>query len=294
MLLVSGNGILANELLKLSTDDLPITILSKREMDITDEYKVSDVIKSFMMKPDYPKYFVHTAALTKPMRVNDKNPIMSMSTNIVGTANVARICYKYGIKFIYISTDFVYDSEKVYRGKWTPDVYEGAPTAITAFFAIVPKLAGIALIYRFCLEPFGEFTEEWRQIIIFLSIASMFVGAIAAIVQTNLKRLLAYSSIGHTGYLLIGLASANSMGIKGLLIYITIYLLMNVGIFTVILSLKIKDRYVEYLSDLSGMSKKKPIFSLCIAIVMFSLAGIPPFAGFLENFIYLLQPSNQG
>ena len=124
MLLVSGNGILANELLKLSTDDLPITILSKREMDITDEYKVSDVIKSFMMKPDYPKYFVHTAALTKPMRVNDKNPIMSLTTNIVGTANVARICYKYGIKFIYISTDFVYDSEKVYRGKWTPDVYE--------------------------------------------------------------------------------------------------------------------------------------------------------------------------
>jgi dTDP-4-dehydrorhamnose reductase len=124
MILVSGNGILANELLKLSTDDLPITILSKKEMDITDEYIVSDVIKSFMMKPDFPKYFVHTAALTKPMRVNDKNPIMSMSTNIVGTANVARICYKYGIKFIYISTDFVYDSEKVYRGKWTPGVYE--------------------------------------------------------------------------------------------------------------------------------------------------------------------------
>ena len=111
MLLVSGNGILANELLKLSTDDLPITILSKREMDITDEYKVSDVIKSFMMKPDYPKYFVHTAALTKPMDVNDRNPIMSLTTNIVGTANIARICYKYGIKFIYISTDFVYSSE---------------------------------------------------------------------------------------------------------------------------------------------------------------------------------------
>ena len=112
MILVSGNGILANELLKLSTDDLPITILSKKEMDITDEYKVSDVIKSFMMKPDYPKYFVHTAALTKPMDVNDRNPIMSLTTNIVGTANIARICYKYGIKFIYISTDFVYSSDE--------------------------------------------------------------------------------------------------------------------------------------------------------------------------------------
>ena len=111
MILVSGNGTLAKELLKLSTDDLPITLLPRKEMDITDEYVVSDVIKSFMMRPDFPKYFVHTAALTKPMRVNDKNPIMSMSTNIVGTANVARICYKYGIKFIYISTDFVYSSE---------------------------------------------------------------------------------------------------------------------------------------------------------------------------------------
>ena len=113
MILVSGNGILANELLKLSTDDLSITILSKKEMDITDEYKVSDVIKSFMMKPDFPKYFVHTSALTKPMRVNDKNPIMSMTTNIVGTANVAKICHKYDIKFIYISTDFVYGPDKI-------------------------------------------------------------------------------------------------------------------------------------------------------------------------------------
>ena len=102
MILVSGNGTLAKELLKLSTDDLPITILPRREMDITDEYVVSDVIKSFMMKPNYPKYFIHTAALTKPMDVNDKNPLLSLDTNIVGTASVARVCSKYGIKFIYI------------------------------------------------------------------------------------------------------------------------------------------------------------------------------------------------
>ena len=113
MILVSGNGILAKELLKLSTDDLPITLLPRKEMDITDEYVVSDVIKSFMMRPDFPKYFIHTAALTKPTRVSDKNPIMSMTTNIVGTANVAKICYKYDIKFIYISTDFVYSPDKI-------------------------------------------------------------------------------------------------------------------------------------------------------------------------------------
>ena len=110
MILVSGNGTLAKELVKLSTKGLPIVSLSKRDMDITDEYRVSDVVKEFMTKPDYPKYFIHTAALTKPMEVNDRNPIMSMDTNIVGTANVARICSKYGIKFIYISTDFVYNN----------------------------------------------------------------------------------------------------------------------------------------------------------------------------------------
>jgi dTDP-4-dehydrorhamnose reductase len=114
MILVSGNGKLAKELEKLSTDSLQITTLSRREMDITDEYMVSDVIKDFMMKPDYPRYFIHTAALTKPMDVNDRNSLMSLDTNIVGTANVAKLCSKYGIKFIYISTDFVYgDSELV-------------------------------------------------------------------------------------------------------------------------------------------------------------------------------------
>ncbi len=108
MILVSGSGKLAKELGKLSTDSLPITTLSRREMDITNEYMVSDTIKKFMVNPDFPKYLIHTAALTKPMDVNDRNPIMSMDTNIVGTANVAKVCSKYGIKFIYISTDFVY------------------------------------------------------------------------------------------------------------------------------------------------------------------------------------------
>ena len=111
MILVTGKGNLAQELVKLSNDNLSIVALSKKEMDITDEYIVSDVIKEYMMKPDYPKYIIHTAALTKPMDVNDRNPILSLSTNIVGTANIAKISNKYGIKFIYISTDFVYDSD---------------------------------------------------------------------------------------------------------------------------------------------------------------------------------------
>jgi len=177
MILVSGNGTLAKELLKLSTDDLPITILSKREMDIIDEYKVSDVIKSFMMKPDFPKYFVHTAALTKPMRVNDKNPIMSMTTNIVGTANVAKICYKYDIKFIYISTDFVYSSDKM-----SDENSELKPTNNYGWSKLggecVTKLIPNSLILRcsLCDIPFRHkvaFDDVYRNSIIHKEVAKI-------------------------------------------------------------------------------------------------------------------------
>ena len=177
MILVSGNGILANELLKLSTDDLPITILSKKEMDITDEYVVSDVIKSFMMKPDFPKYFVHTSALTKPMRVNDKNPIMSMTTNIVGTANVAKICYKYDIKFIYISTDFVYSSDKM-----SDENSELKPTNNYGWSKLggecVTKLIPNSLILRcsLCDIPFRHkvaFDDVYRNSIIHKEVAKI-------------------------------------------------------------------------------------------------------------------------
>jgi len=167
---------------------------------------------------------------------------------------------------------------------WTPDVYEGAPTSITAFFAIVPKVSAVAIIYRFCLEPFGNFYSEWSQIIIFLSIASMFLGAIAAIAQQSIKRLLAYSSIGHVGYILIGLASANTAGIKGVIIYMLIYVVMNIAIFSIILSLKNNNSYIEKIGDLSGLSRSKPILSLSIAAIMLSMAGIPPFAGFFGKF----------
>ena len=139
---------------------------------------------------------------------------------------------------VMIIAGFGYKIAMVPFHYWSPDVYEGAPTPITAFFAIVPKVSAIALIYRFCLEPFADFYNDWRQIVIFLSLTSMFVGAFAAIVQTNIKRLLAYSSIGHIGYALIGLASANSEGVKGVIIYMLVYVLMNIGIFSIILSLK--------------------------------------------------------
>ena len=188
----------------------------------------------------------------------------------------------FGLIFVLVGLAFKISAVPFHM--WTPDVYEGAPTSITAFFAIVPKISGVALIYRFCLEPFAEFYSEWSQIIVLLSIASMFLGAIAAISQNNIKRLLAYSSIGHIGYILIGLAASNEAGIKGVSIYMSIYVIMNIAVFTILLSLKNKNNFVEKISDFSGLSRKKPLISLSLAIIMLSMAGIPPFAGFFGKF----------
>ena len=198
------------------------------------------------------------------------------------TNNDLNIGLIFGLVFILVGLAFKISAVPFHM--WTPDVYEGAPTSVTAFFAIVPKVAGIALIYRFCLEPFGNFSKEWSQIIIFLSISSMYLGSIAAIMQTNIKRLLAYSSIGHIGFILIGLASSNSYGIKGAIIYIFLYVVMNTAIFSILLSLKLNDKYIENINDLSGLSKSKPFFSASIAVIMLSMAGIPPLAGFFGKF----------
>jgi NADH-quinone oxidoreductase subunit N len=163
---------------------------------------------------------------------------------------------------------------------WAPDVYEGAPTPVTAFFAIAPKVAAIALLTRVLTGPFGDMTELWRQVIIAISMASMALGAVAAIVQTNIKRLFAYSSIGHMGYALIGLAAASKMGVQGAIIYITLYMVMNIGTFCIVLMMKKNDKMVENISDLSGLAKQQPMLALAMSIMMFSGAGIPPLAGF--------------
>ncbi|MGH7113132.1 MAG: NADH-quinone oxidoreductase subunit NuoN [Stellaceae bacterium] len=166
---------------------------------------------------------------------------------------------------------------------WTPDVYEGAPTPVSMFFAVAPKMAALALFIRFMIAPFGPLVGEWRQIIVFLSIASMVFGAVAAIAQRNIKRLMAYSSIGHVGYLLIGLAAGTSEGIRGLLVYLAIYLFMNVGAWGVILCMRRQGRMVEEIADLAGLSRTRPALALALGIFLFSLAGIPPTAGFFAK-----------
>ena len=167
---------------------------------------------------------------------------------------------------------------------WTPDVFEGSPSSITSFFAIVPKIAGIAVFIRFMQIPFENILIEWQSIIIFLSIASMILGAVAAIGQKNIKRLIAYSSIGHIGYALAGIATGTSSGYSSSVLYITIYSVMNLGIFGCIFLMKKDGKYTEEINDLSGISKNHPLISLSFLIILFSLAGIPPLAGFFAKF----------
>jgi NADH-quinone oxidoreductase subunit N len=167
---------------------------------------------------------------------------------------------------------------------WTPDVYEGAPTPITAFFAAAPKLAAFGLFVRVMIGPFGDLVAQWQQIIVFISIASMILGAFAAINQTNIKRLMAYSSIGHVGYTLVGLAPGTEIGVRAVLVYLAIYVFMTLGTFGCILLMRQKGRMVEGVADLAGLSKTHPMMALALAIFMFSMAGIPPLGGFLGKF----------
>jgi NADH-quinone oxidoreductase subunit N len=167
---------------------------------------------------------------------------------------------------------------------WTPDVYEGAPTSITSYFAAVPKVAGLAVLIKFMFIPFANILLEWQTIMIFISISSMILGAVAAIGQKNIKRLLAYSSIGHVGYALAGVATGAIAGYKSSIVYIAIYVIMNIGIFSCLYLLKKDGEYKENISDLSGISKKSPLLAISFLIILFSLAGIPPLGGFFAKF----------
>ena len=167
---------------------------------------------------------------------------------------------------------------------WTPDVYEGAPTSITSYFAVVPKVAGLALLIKFMFVPFSNILLEWQTIIIFISIASMILGAVAAMIQKNFKRLLAYSSIGHIGYALAGVATGAISGYQSAIVYISIYVIMNIGAFSCLYLLKKDGQYKENISDLSGISKKHPLLAISFLIIFFSLAGIPPLGGFFAKF----------
>ena len=232
------------------------------------------------------KYFV-LSALSSGLLLYGCSLIygFSGSTNfniISNQLNSTNYVLTFGIVFILVGLAFKISAVPFHM--WAPDVYEGSPTSVTLFFTMVPKIAALTVFIRFLYVPFLNLIDQWQMIIIFLSIASMLFGAVAAIGQTNIKRLIAYSSIGHIGYVLAGLATGSNEGIQSSIIYITIYVIMNLAFFSCILMLKRNDQYYEDIEDLSGLSKNHPLLSLSLLVILFSLAGIPPLAGFFAKF----------
>ena len=215
----------------------------------------------------------------------------SLLYGFTGTTNFDLIAGELGkentgavFAMVFILVGLAFKVSAVPFHMWTPDVYEGAPTSVTSYFAVVPKVAGLAVLIKFMYIPFSKILMEWQTIIIFISIASMILGAVAAIGQKNIKRLLAYSSIGHIGYALAGVATGVISGYESAIVYISIYVVMNLGAFSCLYLLKKDGEYKENISDLSGISKKHPMLAISFLVILFSLAGIPPLGGFFAKF----------
>jgi NADH-quinone oxidoreductase subunit N len=198
----------------------------------------------------------------------------------------------FGLVFLFAGLCFKVSAVPFHM--WTPDVYQGAPTPVTAFFAAAPKVAGIAIFMRVSIAAFPGIAAQWQQIIVFVSIASMALGSFAAIGQRNIKRLMAYSSIAHMGFALVGLAAGTSDGIQGVLVYMAIYVAMTLGTFACIISMRRQGKPVEEISDLAGLARTKPVMAFFFAMLMFSMAGVPPLAGFFAKFYVFLAAIQAG
>ncbi len=239
------------------------------------------------------KYFV-LGALSSGMLLYGASIIYGMTgttafagiTKVLAQNHAVPVGLVFGL--VFMMAGFAFKISAVPFHMWTPDVYEGAPTPVTAFFASAPKMAAMALLLRVVTSAFGGAVTAWQQIIIFIALASMLLGAFAAIGQRNIKRLLAYSSIGHMGFALVGLAAANQDGVRGVIVYMAIYLIMTLGTFACVMSMRTKDGMVEDISDLAGLSKTNPMMAFLLAMLLFSLAGIPPLAGFFAKYVVFL------
>ncbi len=243
------------------------------------------------------KYFV-LGALSSGMLLYGASLIYGF-TGTVSFEGIARATMQgtstgllFGLVFLFAG--FCFKISAVPFHMWTPDVYEGAPTPVTAFFAAAPKVAAMAMVMRGAIDAFPNIVPQWQQILVFVAIASMLLGAFAAIGQRNFKRLMAYSSIGHMGFALIGLAAGTEEGVRGVLVYIAIYVAMTLGTFTVILSMRRRGVLVEEIGDLAGLSRTHPAMAFFLAMLLFSLAGIPPLAGFFAKFYVFLAAIKAG
>ena len=242
------------------------------------------------------KYFV-LGALSSGMLLYGASLVYGF-TGTVSFAGIAQAAAQggtgliFGIVFLFAG--FCFKVSAVPFHMWTPDVYEGAPTPVTAFFAAAPKVAGIAIFVRVAVVAFPSIATQWQQIVVFVSIASMVLGSFAAIGQRNIKRLMAYSSIGHMGFALIGLAAGTAEGVQGVLVYIAIYVTMTLGVFAVILSMRRSTGMVETTDQLAGLARTHPTTAFFMAMLLFSMAGIPPLAGFFAKFYVFLAAIKAG
>ncbi len=242
------------------------------------------------------KYFV-LGALSSGMLLYGASLVYGF-TGTVSFAGIAKAAGHGGIGLIFglvfLFVGFCFKISAVPFHMWTPDVYEGAPTPVTAFFAAAPKVAAIAMFVRATIVAFPGIVEQWQQIVVFVSIASMALGSFAAIGQRNFKRLMAYSSIGHMGFALVGLAAGTAEGVQGVLVYMAIYIAMSLGVFAVILGMHRSDGMVEQISDLAGLARTKPMVAFLLGVLLFSMAGIPPLAGFFAKFYVFLAAIKAG
>ncbi|MBO0663783.1 NADH-quinone oxidoreductase subunit NuoN [Jiella sp. MQZ9-1] len=244
------------------------------------------------------KYFV-LGALSSGMLLYGASMVYGFTGQIEFT-EIARVVSSGGhslglmVGIVFVLAGLAFKISAVPFHMWTPDVYEGAPTPITAFLAGAPKIAAMALITRFTVQSFGSLVGDWQQVIVFISIASMLLGAFAAIGQRNIKRLMAYSSIAHMGYALVGLAAANVEGVRGVLLYMAIYLVMTLGTFAVILAMRRREGMVEEIDDLAGLSQTNPVMALFLTIMMLSLAGLPPLVGFIGKYFVFMAAVHAG
>ena len=234
------------------------------------------------------KYFV-LGALSSGMMLYGISLIYGF-TGSVDFSTIAGVVHETGASLgvtfgmVFLMSGLAFKVSAVPFHMWTPDVYEGAPTPITAYFATAAKVAALCLFVRAILLPFPDLLHQWRQVVVAVSVLSMALGAIAAIGQTNIKRLMAYSSIGHMGYALLGLAAGTALGTRGVLVYLAIYVFTNIGVFAAIQAMKRQGRAVETIADLAGLARTQPLLALVFSALMFSLAGVPPLAGFFAKF----------
>ena len=278
-------------LLMISADDL-IALYLGLEMQSLALYVVAAINRDSLRSTEAGmKYFV-LGALSSGMLLYGMSLIYGFSgfTSFEGIAAAMAGERSLGLLFgiVFVMAGLAFKISAVPFHMWTPDVYEGAPTPVTAFFAAAPKIAAMAMTIRVLHGAFEPATADWQQIVAFISIASMLLGAFAAIGQVNIKRLMAYSSIGHMGFALVGLAAGTQQGVSGVIVYLIIYMMMTLGTFACILAMRRSDGSVEEITDLTGLSKTNPMMALALTVLMFSLAGIPPLAGFWAKYFVFL------